>query len=1049
MTPTTYPRCAQLSLHFRRAVFLAFVSVALLSHAAPAEKPVKFDVPAADASVSLRQFATQAGEQIMFSDEAAAGVKTRSVKGVLTPREAIDAMLVDTGLIAIQDQKTGAYSVRKETQAEKNGARLALKEGSQPAKNDPRYETNAEGEKVLKLDTFEVFGRKTLNMDIQRSEDDIQPYVVLTDTEIKRSGAINVQEFLRQKLTSTSTVAMQAQGANFGGASSFINLRGLGTDETLILINGRRAPAYAQTNGPSQPDINGIPLSAIERIEILPSTASGIFGGGATGGVVNVILKQDYTGADISFGYGGSLHDGAGTRQFGFSLGYGSAEERLRIMLSGSYSDSDMLLLGEREFAQEARALALRNNPASLLANANPPPLGSTTNIRSVGATLQLKSQYGGTVLPSNFTFVPFGYAGPASDGGLALVSNAGEYNLQLARTAQAMSRSLLAANRVRALSATARYQATSKIDLFVDAGISENLSRASTNLGLSSYVIPATATVNPFVQDVRVSTPAFGLDRLVHTRFLGERVAVGAIADLPMDWTGEVDFSWSSSEYSHRRPSGMTAANGVATGALDVFRDTNVFPIDLSPYATPDTVVTPSEVTEINPSVRLGGTIMMLPAGAATLSGAIEYRRQEMSSFLTIQPTGSSYFPKRWQENSSVYAELHAPIVSEKNHQPMIASLDVQLALRGDAYRTLGAESLFIPTGASIPQPRFSERRNESVNPTVGLRYRPIEDVSIRASFATGFLPPTVAQLVSAASSTTTLTALTNLTDPRRGNQVLIGTYEVLQGGTPGLKPEHSQSWNAGIIVEPRFVEGLRISVDWSRITKTDNINRLFVGQALINSETLVPELILRAAPTLQNDPSNTGIGPIIAFNQRLLNFAEYEVEAYDVGASYKTDLRRAGRLDISVRGTRMMHQREKLTPTALVTENVGNFGGAGAGFLKWNVSAAATVEHGRWTAGWNGQYYSWYWINPAHTVDPNQGSATVGSQVYHDLFVEYAVPPSAGRNTWFNGLTLQITARNVFDQAPPIVTTESNGYSPIADPRLARFLVSLKKSF
>src|SRR5258708_24997324 len=108
-------------------------------------------------------------------------------------RQALDAMLVDTGLVVFQDDKTGAFSVRKETPAEaKNGS-------SRPA-ND-RAATGETKDGVLKLDTFEVMGTKLLNMDIRRSADDPQPYVLFDLEMIENADASNVENFLKDRLT--------------------------------------------------------------------------------------------------------------------------------------------------------------------------------------------------------------------------------------------------------------------------------------------------------------------------------------------------------------------------------------------------------------------------------------------------------------------------------------------------------------------------------------------------------------------------------------------------------------------------------------------------------------------------------------------------------------------------------------------------------------------------------------------------------------------------------------------------------------------------------
>src|SRR5262249_47516946 len=132
-----------------------------------------------------------------------------------------------------------------------------------------------------------VKGSKNLNMDIQRTANDPQPWVVFDREEIQQSGAAEIQEFLKTRLTmDTNQQSANQSPANIPGNVSTIKRGGLGSSQTLVLVDGRRVPTLIAANGttPSQADLNGIALAAVERIEVLPSTASGIYGGGATGG---------------------------------------------------------------------------------------------------------------------------------------------------------------------------------------------------------------------------------------------------------------------------------------------------------------------------------------------------------------------------------------------------------------------------------------------------------------------------------------------------------------------------------------------------------------------------------------------------------------------------------------------------------------------------------------------------------------------------------------------------------------------------------------------
>src|SRR5690606_23171872 len=133
-------------------------------------------------------------------------------------------------------------------------------------------------------------------------------YVVFDREALKQSGAQNLEAFLRDRLPMNSSGLPNGLRVTQSGNQSQFNLRGLGANQTLILVDGRRLPPGPALGGaPAQANINGIPMAAIERIEVLPATASGIHGGSATGGVINIIMRQDYAGAEATVSYGNSF----------------------------------------------------------------------------------------------------------------------------------------------------------------------------------------------------------------------------------------------------------------------------------------------------------------------------------------------------------------------------------------------------------------------------------------------------------------------------------------------------------------------------------------------------------------------------------------------------------------------------------------------------------------------------------------------------------------------------------------------------------------------
>ncbi|MBL8266649.1 TonB-dependent receptor, partial [Steroidobacter sp.] len=237
---------------------------------------------------AVRELGEQAGVQVMMrlSGRAADDIEVAAIDGRLTVQEALERMLANTGL----------------TYEFVNASTIRILEATPSKAEGGTSSTESSAERDGIVDVL-VMGKKPFtdeNVDIVRTVNDVQPYRILNSQAIEQSGATNVEQFLKHNLTmNTVSLSNAQQTPNAFGNMSSINLRGLGANHTLILINGRRTAAINAVGSTGQPDVNGIPTAAIDRIEVLPSSAAAIYGGAAVGGVVNIVLKHEYTGAEI------------------------------------------------------------------------------------------------------------------------------------------------------------------------------------------------------------------------------------------------------------------------------------------------------------------------------------------------------------------------------------------------------------------------------------------------------------------------------------------------------------------------------------------------------------------------------------------------------------------------------------------------------------------------------------------------------------------------------------------------------------------------------
>lgn len=1035
-----------------RAALLCCVSAVAFTLTGFAAEPQakSFDVPAGPAPAALKQFISQSGVQLLYVPGEVKEVQTNAVKGSFTPAEAIGVLLADTGLVShVAD--TGAISVSRAIDPNAQRA-IAKTESDRPASNrGATMETGADGEKVIKLDTFEVFGSKTLNMDIARTRDDAQPYVVFDQGMLARSGAINLEDFLKRRLT-MNTVGMQNSSlAAAVGSASQINLRGLGSSQTLILVDGRRLPQISQVGNPVQPDVNGIPLSAIERIEILPTTASGIYGGGATGGVVNIIMRRDYTGLEIKATYDNTFDTDAAGRRIDLSGGTTLEGGKTNVIFAASFADRNALLVHDRNSIRERRAEVLARSPSFWLSRTTP-PLSNTTNIISAnGAPLTLKD---GTPLNSTYTFVPVGYAGVGTDQGAALVANAGRFNPDLTPGGQTLGgggESLLNAPDVRSASVSVRRQMGAGWEVFLEGDGSNTRSSFRTVSILGLYTLPATAPANPFSQPITVRAPFPNYLGELSSRHEARRLAAGVIFQLPFRWKGEVDYTWGRTNFRFETSPDVTLAADalVNSGQIPVLRDTNEFPVDLSSVLTSTFfTVAPFRADSHSGTARFGGPVVALPGGEVHLSILLEDRKQSLKE--GRQATGGviSIYPARSQKVRSGYAELRTPLLAGAAGGP--ASLELTLAARYDEYTTRGVTNAYVE--GTMPVIARAQNKIGSSNPTVSVKYQAVPSVSLRASYGTGFLPPTVNQLV-----TTPSTRSMTVIDPRRGGAAtVLPTGQVTSGGNPQLKPEKSESWSAGLIFTPTIVRGLRVSIDYTRIEKTDNI--FAIGAAtLLQNEDLFSSRIVRGAPI----PGETfGVGPVTFIDNTLANIARAKVEAVDLALDYSVSLGESGDLDFYAIGTWQKSYTTQLLVTAPTIENVGVAPRDRAGIpVEYKANFGARWSRARWSLGWHATYFHSYLVAdptvaanaPAISAQGNGGR--VGSQLYHDVFAEFKFPAArtSGWGRVLDGLEVRVGVNNVFNSEPPFdaPTIFSDFYSDLGDARLANYFVTIKRRF
>lgn len=1043
--------------------FLAalFALLPVLSRADDAKKSL--DVPAGAAAVALREFSKQSGAQVVFPMADVKNVQTPALRGSFTVQEGLERLLAGTGLVVAYDAQSSTFAVTREradagAEGRSPNAPSRLAE-AQTAEGNKLTHLGRIRDGIVELDDFEVTGLRVTGIVnqgvIPREENQAVRYHVISRMEIERTGLTNMSDLMRRvsynQETGTSTMRTYAISAsatgNLMGAGDLVNLRGMGSGQTLIMINGRRVYGGDGTGA----DITRIPLSAVERIEILPTSGSAIYGGSSVAGVINVVLRSGYQGTEISTYMGASTEKGAEEFRFALFHGQNFNEGRTSLMLALNFGHQNELTRGERDY--DARAVASPGlQPGSAAFNSVILPM-----MLSPRGTIYTTSPLGLGV-PSNptarYAGIPVG-----SDGiGLSPASFTGTAGQASISTTDRLARS-------RLRNPSTNYAAVLNLEhaMFGDAlGFYTELTwrraedevvfpTANTHISLS-----ATDPRNPFRTNV---TPGFvGRAVTVYRDLvdLGDDVQTGiretqrVVAGLKGKWTSNgrpfnwsADGSWDRNVSTIHSISVLGAFNAASlAGHYNIFRD--LTGASLLPEAELKKFRRRS-LTEIDPRIaavnlRLNGEVAELWGGPLGLSLGAESRREtafstnsypEIGEYFSL-PGGPALVSEVWADTArdvtASYLEFVAPLVGSRNRLPWLHSLEVTGGIRYEKYSDFRAAK---PPVAAVK---------------IGLT----RDIAFRAQYSEGFQPPTLAQLF-APPATYTINA-GSYVDPLRPGQV-SPSYTTIYLGNPNLRPETSKTLDLGVIMTPRWLPGLSINGSYFRFDKQD----LAANQVIQNAILYFPDLVDRD-PASAADIAAGRPGPVNMFRNIPVNVARQFTDGYDLAVRYESPDTNFGRVIASIGGTltkRFFNQARENQPKVNelgIARFTGNF------VLEKKATGSITWNRRAWSATWTGTYNDDFESSTTarSATNPN-GSGIDGPRIPSsftmDLQLSYQIPAQQTRSdrwrNWLAGTKWSIGALNFTNEEPSLWSDRTRGlYNPYVDPRQRYVYLEIKKS-
>ncbi len=896
------------------------------------------------------------------------------------------------------------------------------------------------------LDRIEVTGSRIRGSEMETQ----QPIISLDRQTLEKQGFTSVADVL-QNLTSAGSPAISradalASGENVGGY--YVDIRNLGATRTLVLINGKRAGA---TTGGYQ-DLGQIPFSAIERIDILKDGASSIYGSDAIAGVVNIITRKRFDGAEAGAYFGQFSEGDSDTEQYWLTIG--SQGERGGVTLSTEYYKQDPVFAKDRDF--------------SAFGNAGPDYPGSGWSPVSYAGSWCDPRVYN-DCLRARGEPVPVWRT--LNQGGNPLDPNA-YHPITAAEYANSNQEMFLQTGLERkSVYVNANYDLTDSINFNADILYNQRTTQqqiAGYPYQSQSFGTPLSAdsVFNPIGQDIEFRRRLWEVPRTTESglktlRFAPTISGFFEIGDKTWDW--DVGALWNRND-SEKRAHGDASllateqalgpsfinADGIAQCGVQGSPLTEI-PLSscrpwnpLLPYgvAGQGSLSDPELQKFLFPwytdtgrtkttsyTANLSGSIVTLPAGDLGLAVGVEHREESgrfvpdafnqagASTGLAATTTEGEY------ELDEVYLELNIPLLSDL---PFAKELTLNVASRYSDYDNFG----------------------DTTNSKFGLVWRPLDELLIRGTYAEGFRAPTIDNLYGGVGS-----SFESYTDPCgvrapgsvNGNAacnaagVPVGYVQLGQGLTPctsypcqtpdqfisgsnpNLLPEKSKSKTAGIVWSPRWVEGLDLSLDWYSYELTD---------AIVSDSV---DRILRDCYVLGNSARCSGItraadGHISAMFYGLANLGSLETEGWDFGVKYRLPEFGIGQFAIDWQTSYVSKYDEASQDSDGNDIMVGRVGDAGIFRVRSNLGVDWSL--GDFSVNWTARYYSGMKescvANRGTCTDPDHyanGEADpirwTGSNTFHDVQVSWKAPWNA---------TIAIGANNVFDHQGPIMFTSPN---------------------
>ena len=907
------------------------------------------------------------------------------------------------------------------------------------------------GQPAQQLGEIEVIGSHIRNIDLETQH----PVLALDRADILRTGLTSISDIIQDVVANGETMNRNINNGANGGAQE-VNLRSLGSNRTLILVNGVRW--IPELSGAI--DLSGIPLALVERVEVLLDSASAIYGSDAIGGVINIITRRNYDGGEFGAYLGQTDYDDGQRRSY--NLTYGHKGENWSAAFGIEYSRDDPIFAGNRAIS----AVPVYGLPAA--ANGS--------------------------------SFTPYSWLLPDSDSGfLRLIdglpgtspADFRAVNRLADRYNYAPLNYLQTPQERRAVFAQARYEFNSNLAFSMDALFNQRLSAQQlapsdiatdvTNVGSPDAIaIAANNVYNPFGEPIDVAQRRIveAGPRIFHQTNDTWRLHLGldgSFTLLGRDFTWNADAAATRSEqreftgpYADDRklvfalgPSFLDAS-GVARCGTPGAVIAGCVPLN---FFGPPGSLTPAmldyvdafEVNRTSGDSRIfdvhasSSELIALPAGSLGLATGVDHRRESGASLpdpievsgnvngngVSIGSTQGAY------SVTEVYVEFDTPLLADK---PFARKLELNVGSRYSKYSNFGS----------------------TTNSQFGLRWRPIDDVLVRANYVEGFRAPGVQELFQGGMQSEDF----NIQDPCDVNNAPTPAIlarcrqlgvpagvdsshaldNVTAAGNPNLQPETSRSHGLGLVYSPAWLEGFDAGIDWYDIRLRNAIADPGDGAVVYDCYARNSDA---ACALITRNPAD---GTIFHVTDLIENVpGGIETEGYDVAINYRHETP-LGRVSARWNTNYVDYYGEigKPAPGALLPDGStaqGNMVGLNSGIAlnsviwRWRSQLQLAWERTPWSASITGRFFS--------NIDEDCSAVTSIARRLHDpalrnlcsdpdrliLIGGGAVPENRVPSVTFTDLEgswdapwharITLGVRNAFDRSPPVAySTSANSF-------------------